>query len=360
VNRFLTFSILLFALAFAGCSDAKSSAASPDSTPEQSPIKTVRVQPQSVEEGIDLAAKVQPDPASVIRIFPPASGRVVSIRVRPGDHVKQGEVVAVLQSSEIATARSEFEKAKIEAERSERAAKRASLLFEHQVTSEKELEDIRAQAASARSEFLRARQRLQLLGVPELGTTDEITVHSPRNGVVLDVSAAPGELSKSLESSSPLVTLADLGTVWVVADLFEKDLVYAKTGAVVNVSFSAYPGETWKGKIDSIPGALDPNTRTLKLRVVLPNRDQRLKPEMFASVHLTSLHRELILVPSTAVVRAGDSSFVFVKSKDGTIQRKQVTVGRSRDGNIEVFSGLTSGDEIVSAGAELLRNEGGE
>ena len=113
---------------------------------------------------------------------------------------------------------------------------------------------------------------------------------SPASGVVLDVSAAPGEFSKSLESANPLITVADLNTVWVVGDVYEKDVAKVGQGKQVTVTLQAYPGQQWTGHIDSLSGALDPTTRTLKVRVALPNPDQRLKPDQSARAAAQYLH----------------------------------------------------------------------
>jgi cobalt-zinc-cadmium efflux system membrane fusion protein len=355
-TTFVWFAVVL--LAGCGKSDKPVAAASGLPGEESTAVKTITVSRQNVADTVDLAAKVQADPAKVIHIFPPASGRVVALQVRPGDRVKQGQTIAILESSDIASARSDFEKAKIESERSERAAKRASLLFEHEVMAEKDYEDARAQADSARSELARAQQRLRLLGAGENSTSDRVTVTSPRMGVVLDIGASPGELSKSLDSSSPIATIADLSTAWIVGDVYEKDLAYARPGSPVNITLEAYPGESWKGTVASVSDALDPNTRTLKLRVVLENPEHRLKPEMFATIHLTGRAHQAILVPATAVVRDGDAAYVFARSKSGSFDRRTITLGETRGDSVEITSGLSDGDMVVTEGSELLRGEG--
>jgi cobalt-zinc-cadmium efflux system membrane fusion protein len=172
--------------------------------------------------------------------------------------------------------------------------------------------------------------------------------------VVLDVSAAPGEFSKSLESANPLVTVADLNTVWVVGDVYEKDVAKVARGKQVTVSLQAYPGRQWTGRIDSISGALDPTTRTLKVRVVLPNPDQRLKPEMFGTIHIQAGTHQALVVPAAAIIREGNSTTVFVNSS-GKPEQRTVTTGQTVGGKVEVLAGLHAGDEVASEGAELLK-----
>src|SRR5215470_3718507 len=266
-----------------------------------SPIQYVKVERQTLPDTLDLSAKVQADPTKVVRIFPPASGRVVSIAVKPGDQVRRGETLAVISSSDVASARSDFAKAKIESERAARAMEREKVLFDHGAAAEKDYIDSRAQADEARAELARAQQKLDLLNVSLSADTDRVSLTASTDGVVLDVSAAPGEFSKSLESANPLITVANLDTVWAVGDLYEKDAAKVSPGKAVTVTVQAYDSRQWSGRIDSISGAVDPTTRTLKVRVPLPNPKRLLKPEMFAAIHATVSTHQALVVPAAAI-----------------------------------------------------------
>lgn len=319
-----------------------------------SPVHYVKVERQMIPDTLDLAAKVQADPTKVVRIFPPTAGRVVSIAVKPGDSVRHGQVLAVLSSSDVASARADFAKAKIEASRASRAEDREKNLFEHGAIAEKDYEDAQAQADSARAELQRAQQRLDLLNVSYSADTDRVTLTAPIDGVVLDVSAAPGEFSKSLESANPLITVADLDVIWVVGELYEKDAARLSTGKAVTVTLQAYEGQQWAGRIDSVSGALDPTTRTLKVRVSLPNSKRILKPEMFAVIHVRVGTHPSLVVPAAAIIREGGAATAFVNDAGKTEQRT-VTIGQAVNGKVEVLSGLRAGEEVVSDGAELLK-----
>jgi membrane fusion protein, heavy metal efflux system len=344
------------ALLLAGCTQARqdSTKTTDKDQPGDGPVRYVKVVEQTLPETLDLAAKVQPDPTKVVRIFPPASGRVIAIDVKPGDRVRRGQPVASLSSSDVASARSDFAKANIEAERATRAMERQKVLFEHGAAAEKDYIDARAQADAAHAEVARARQRLDLLSVDPSATTDHVRLTAPDSGVVMDVSAAPGEFSKSLESASPLITVADLGTVWVVGDVYERDVAKIGPGKPVTVTLQAYPGQQWSGRIDSLSGALDPTTRTLKARVVLPNPDQRLKPEMYGTIHVKAGAHQALVVPATAIIREGNAVTVFVKNA-GKPEQRTVTIEPTVDGNVEILTGLRAGDEVAADGAELLK-----
>src|SRR5262249_17244424 len=315
--------------------------------PQDAPIRYVKVAQQQVPETLELAAKVQPDPTKIVRIFPPASGRVIAIAVKPGEHVRRGETVAILSSSDIATAQSDFAKANIEAERATRTMDREKMLFEHGAAAEKDYIEAKAQAEAARAELVRTKQHLELLNVSPSATTDRVTLVAPAAGVVTDVNAAPGEFSKSLESANPLITIADLNTVWIVGEVYEKDLAKVSRGKQVTITMPAYPGRQWTGRIDSLSGTLDPTTRTLRVRVVLANPNEQLKPEMFGTIRVNIGTHQALVVPAAAIIREGGNTTVFVKT-GAAPQQRDVTVGQAVDGQVEIVSGLQVGEEVAA------------
>jgi cobalt-zinc-cadmium efflux system membrane fusion protein len=340
---------------FTGCGSAD-----PKQTQQKqsSPIQVAQVSLESVQNEVAVPAKVQADPERVVHIYPPVSGRLISLNVRPGDVLKPGQTVAIIESSDAASARSDYQKAKIEAGRTQQAENRATLLVQHEVMSQKDYEDIKAQAESAKSDLARTEQRLRILGLNNSSTFDQVAVKAPRPGVVLEITAANGELSKSLDNASSIATIADLSTVWVVGDLYEKDLSLALRGTPAKITLAALPDQSWSGTISNVSDVLDANTRTLKVRVVLANPAHKLKPEMFASIHLAGRKQQLLTVPTTAVLHEGDNTFVVVKKSDGSYEKRSVTVANSQADKTEIASGLRPGETIVTAGAELLREEG--
>ena len=347
---------LVSLLSVLGCSRSSNNTATATAAGQISApaIRYVAVVQQNVPETLELVGKLQPDPTKVVRIFPPASGRVVSVAVKPGDHVRAGEVVAILSSSDVAGAQSDFAKASIEAERTTRQTERQKVLFEHGAIAEKDYIEARAQADTARAELARTKQRLDLLNVNPSATTDRVKLAAPAGGVVTDVNAAPGEFSKSLESANPLITIADLNAVWMVGDVYEKDVAKVSLGTPVTVSLQAFPDQRWNGHIDSLSAALDPTTRTLKVRVVLANPALRLKPEMFGAIRVKAGSHRALVVPAKAIIRDGGATTVYVKTA-GEPKQRTVTVGNTVDGQVEILSGLSEGEEVAADGAELLK-----
>jgi cobalt-zinc-cadmium efflux system membrane fusion protein len=337
----------------------------PEAAETEHPLKTVQTVPvefRTVTSELIIPASVQPDPARVVHVFAPVSGRLIELRVKPGDTVIAGQAVAAVQSSDVSSARSDYEKAKAQAHRSQSALSRETLLFQHGAAPEKDLEDAKAQAAQDTSELERAKERLHLLGLSEDQASDRATVTAPRAGVVTETTSAPGEFAKSLDASNPLLTIADLGSIWVVGNVYEKDLSSVPAGLSVSITADAYPSESWQGKIANIAALVDPATHTVRLRVVLENRQHKLKPDMFATIHVQRPAARIAVVPSAAVLHDGNMAFVMVKSrgsadKKENFEKRTVEVQENGPQETLVRSGLQPGDVVVSSGAALVRDE---
>ncbi|HKD82921.1 MAG TPA: efflux RND transporter periplasmic adaptor subunit [Candidatus Angelobacter sp.] len=347
-------SLIVLAIAFSGCDSEQNSAKAAAKPSDSDPVRYVKAIEQAIPDTLDLAAKAQADPTKVVRIFPPASGRVLAIDVKPGDRVRKGQTLAILNSSDVASARSDYAKARIEAERATRAMDRQKLLLEHGAAAEKDYIDAKAQSDGAAAELARARQRLELLNVDPSAGSDNVPLIAPTSGVVLDVSAGAGEFSKSLESANPLITIADLNTIWIIGDVYEKDVEKLGRGKQVTITLDAYREKQWSGHIESISGALDPVSRTLKVRIALPNTDERIKPEMFGTIHVKAGTHQALVVPAAAIIREGSTTTAFV-NHGGKPEQRTVTTGQTIGENVEITGGLQAGDEVAAEGAELLK-----
>lgn len=330
----------------------------PEMSAAQTPgIQTMVVEAQPTTDYLELSAKIQADPTRVIHIYPPVGGRVVSMQVKPGDIVKQGQTLATLDSSDVTSARADYRQALTNQELKEKSLKRAQLLYQHEVLAEKDLQAAQADYELSQEDVARAESRLRILGIDASGTTAMFPLRAPNSGVVLDIGAASGEFSKSLDAPAPLCTLADLNQVWVVGNVFEKDVQGIRLGSEAAVTVSAYPGETWTGTVAALGDEVDPNTRTLSLRVVLPNPRLKLKPEMFASLRVLRMRTDGIRVPVSAVLRDGDDSgTVYVEMSAGHYDKRQVLLGTVQENQVVILSGLKPGERLVTQGALLIRD----
>lgn len=330
------------------------------STPKQSVIETTVVHRRQMASQLVLPARVVAIPTRLVHIYPLISGRVLSLRILPGQQVRKGEQIGSLQSSDAGQARADFEKAKIEAARADLQLSRARELLAHEVMAQKDYDDLKALDQTDHAELERARQALHLLGFNENSTSDIVPILAPISGVVLDVGTGAGELQRSLDNATPIATIADIDSVWVMGDLYPRDQAAVRVGQPASITVSGYPGMVLTGTVQDISDAVDPVSLTLKVRVVLPNPGYRLKPDMYASMTLTTSTHEVVLVPSTAVIRNGNQTFVFVETTPGKYERRDVTVDGTDAENDEVTQGLNDGDKVVTTGAELLREAEGQ
>jgi cobalt-zinc-cadmium efflux system membrane fusion protein len=358
-TKFMRFAVAASAaslLFIAGCSHKQQpEAVSNGGSPAQNPVEAVTVHSQAVSNQLVLSARIMANPTEVVHIYPPISGRVVALKVLPGQEVTKGQQLGTLQSSDAAQARSDYEKARIEAARADLQLQRGKDLLQHQVMAQRDYDDLKALDDADHSELDRSRQALAILGFDVNSTSDTVPIRAPISGVVLDVGTATGELQRSLDNATAIATIANIDSVWVVGDLYPRDLSSVKTGQPVDVSVTGYPDMKLHGVIDNISDSVDPTSLTLKVRVVLPNPGHKLKPSMYATIAVTNQKGNAIVVPSTAVIRNGKDTFVFVMDANNKPVRRDVVLGETHDTTDEVTSGLQDGDRVVSTGAELLR-----
>jgi cobalt-zinc-cadmium efflux system membrane fusion protein len=328
-------------------------------TPQQQIVETVSVRHQQVASQLVLPARIMANPTDMVHIYPLISGRVLSLKILPGQEVHKGQAIGTLQSSDAAQARSDFEKAKIEAARADLQLNRAKELLQHEVMAQKDYDDLKALDDSDHSELERAREALHVLGFSENDTSDIVPIIAPVSGVVLDVNTGPGELQRSLDNA----TIADIDSVWIVGDLYPRDQSSVHVGQPAEITVNGYPGMTLHGVIANISDAVDPTSLTLKVRVVVPNPGHKLKPQMYAGMTVISHKRDVIVIPATAVIQNGHESFVYVQTASANgntpakYERRNITLGETHADNDDITQGLNDGDQVVTRGAELLRAE---
>jgi cobalt-zinc-cadmium efflux system membrane fusion protein len=333
---------------------------------------------------VDATGTISVDEDHSTPIVLPYSGQVGEVMVQAGQHVERGQPLLKIASSEFVEARNTLFAA---------AAQRATAIAQLGTVSENEkrqsaiyqtaggaLKDFRqaqsdlvsAQSAvrSADAALGAARDKLALLGKsPEevhrleaagevAGIYAETTYHAPVAGTIAARNVAPGQYV-SAGGDKPLLTIADLGRVWLIAQVAESDAASVHLGDPVEVTTPAYPGRVFHAVIDNVGAGLDPTNHRLPVRATVANPDLALKPEMFASFAIQR-HRgaSAILVPAAAVIHEGDTARVWVAGKDGLLYARTVVVTDSVDGWDKIGAGLKPGERIVTAGA-IFVNEAG-
>jgi cobalt-zinc-cadmium efflux system membrane fusion protein len=313
---------------------------------------------------IAAAGRVTFDDRRVAHVFSPVTGRVIRFMAELGQRVTKGDPLAVIASPDLGSASSDLLKAQADLVQSRREYERQGELYEAHAGSQRDFEAAQSAYLKAKAELERAEQKNRLL-YQGSGTqvTQDYLLPAPINGEVIARSVNPGfevQGQYSGGSAPELYTIGELDQVWVLADVFEMDLPRVQTGAKATVRVVSFPDRSFTGKVDWISGAIDPATRTAKVRVVIDNEDRALRPEMYASVNIAVPGHKALAVPRTAVLRQGDQTVVLVHTgatPDGSlkIERRPVQVdAEGSDGSLEILHGLQEGDEVVTSGAILV------
>jgi cobalt-zinc-cadmium efflux system membrane fusion protein len=324
--------------------------------PERSPLRErLTVAPMAtrpVRHELEVPASAEADPARITKISAPLSGRVVKLLVRLGETVHAGAPLFTFDSPDLAAAQSDFLKAKSAEAQALRALKRQRDLTEHGIGAQKELEQAETDRDQAQSELARATTRLQLLGIAPGDVGQPLTVRAPISGRIIDLTTAPGQYQN--DPAAVLMVIADLSSIWVTAQVTEKDIQRVSVGDDARVEFAAYPGERFAGRVQFVGDVLAPETRTVKVRIQLANERHRLKPGMFARVALQGREAPELLVPASALLVRGDRSYLFVEKAPWTFERRAVEVGEPLAAGLPVLRGLSAGERVVVANAILL------
>lgn len=317
----------------------------------------------------DFPGTVEPNEHALAEITTLVRGRVIDVYADLGREVKAGTLLALLYSSELGMAQSAYLKATAKLNVADRAFRRAELLLREKVIGLAEAQRREGEMLSLRAERQEAKDRLLLLGLTDedLRNLDRkhtirshVPVLAPFDGRVIARNLTKGEV---VETTEKLFVVADLSNVWVTAVIPEKDIPYIRPdltgpGQTVEVHVAAYPGEVFHGRITYVGDVLDPATRTMRLRLELPNPERKLKPAMYASVRVYSEPEpNVLLIPEAAVQRDRDRQFVFVQREPTLFEARDVKLGPSNGQDIKVLDGLLEGESIVTNGGFVLKSE---
>ncbi len=329
-------------------------------------VETALVEFGSGAHDLTLVGKVAYGEDRYSRISSPLQGRVLEVRAHLGDRVQAGSVLLVLDSQEIAQAYSEYVKEDSDLQFATRARELAKDLYESKALALKDLKQAENELIKARAEFRRAKERLLSLRVPaqELDKpldrqkiTSRFEMKSPLTGIVVERNVTPGQ-SIGGDSGQVVFTVADLDMLQVVADVYERDLALVKEGQSAKVSVEAYPNVNFPATVASIGDVVDPTSRTIKLRAWVNNKDHRLKPEMFARLHIqVGESMPLLIIPREAVLEVDGKQFVYVVEGADRYVKREVKVSTISPDQVRVLEGLTSGQRIVTKGVVLIQGQ---
>jgi cobalt-zinc-cadmium efflux system membrane fusion protein len=331
-------------------------------------VEAVRAAEMPTDEVV-APGKIAINPNRTSKLLLPVAGRIVEVLAHLGDAVTQGQAVVAVQSPDADAAIAAVLQGQAAEQQAEATLTKAQADFERTkdlyeakavaqkdfVTAQNDLAQARAALETARAGREQARRKVELLGLNPSDFRQRTFARAPISGKVLEISVAPGEYRN--DTSTPLMTIADLSTVWMSSDVPESMIRLIHVGDGVTITLVAYPGETFAGRVARIADVLDPQTRTVKVYVGLPNPQGRLRPEMFGSIRHTGAVRTVPVVPLSALVQEYGKSVVFLERAPGEFERREVIVGTRAAGVVPVLSGVKVGDRVIADGAVLLKGQ---
>jgi len=327
----------------------------PEGSPLRERLTVMAAAAEAVSSKLQLPGIVEADPARTASVLTPLSGRVLELKVGLGDRVVRGQVLAVIDSPDLAQAYDDNDKAKDAAALTAKNLARQEEQFKISVISDRDLDQARSDNAQAAAEYTRTRSRLKMLGGEQGGKPSRLlTVTAPVSGSVTSLAIVPGNLIN--DPTQPMLTIADLSTVWVTALAAEKDVAAVSKDQEAEVSLTAYPERVLHGKVLFVSDVIEPDSRRNKIRIAFANADYSLKPNMFATVTLTGARQNRVILPSSALLMNNDRTSVFVATAPWTFERRTVDPQLEEGASVVIRSGVEAGEQVVVKGGILLND----
>jgi cobalt-zinc-cadmium efflux system membrane fusion protein len=350
---------------------AKSEIAQVILPPDSPKLKRIRVEAVHLAEvplnEVEAPGKIEINPNRLSHVLMPVPGRIRRVLVRLGDAVKEGAPLLGVESPEAGSATSAYRQAEAAVSRAQAVLVKAETdlsrlrdLYENRAVAKKEVlsaESLLAQAKAdvdqAQASKSEAQRRLEILDLKLGEFGQEVIVRAPIAGKILEITVAPGEYRN--DTSSTLMTIADLRTVWVVADIPESSIRLVTLGERIDIELVAYPGETFKARVTQIADVVDAQTRTVRVRAEMSNPSGRFRPEMFGRIRHRENLKQVPVVPVGAVIQGGGHSLVYREKSPGAFEGVDVEAASRYGDFIPVLKGLKNGDRVVIDGAMLLK-----
>ena len=327
----------------------------PDGSPLRKALIMAPVEMRSAPHALVFPATVESDPARTANVVVPLTGRITELKVGLGDHVVRNQLLAVIESGDMAQAYADVAKAADALALAKKGLERARGVQQAGGNAVKDLEGAQSSYNQALAESDRAQTRLQSINAGgQTGPARSIRITAPVSGYVTVLSAAPGTYAN--DTTTPLMTIADLDSVWITANVPESDIGGIAKGQAVDATLSAYPDQVFRGQVALVSQVLQSDTRRDMVRAVFANTDGRLKPNMFAKASIAVPQPAQVFVPESALLMNNDNTTVFVEVAPWVFERRTVILSYDESAGARVVKGLKAGDRVVVKGGVLLND----
>jgi cobalt-zinc-cadmium efflux system membrane fusion protein len=319
---------------------------------------------------LNASARLTLTQQGVGRVSARVAGRVESVKVTLGEKVKKGQVLAVIESAELGQARADYLSARTKAGVAESTYEREKQLFEKGISAEQDARQAESGLAVAKGELDASDAKLHAFGLSEAEIkalkanehySSEFPIRSPIDGTVIEIDASPG---LSVDGTKQLFTVGELTNLWAIIDIFEQQLPEVHVGQAVQLKVAAVPDATFAGRVEYVADLVEEKSRTIEVRVAVPNVNAKLKPGMFATARLETQRavdggatQNAVVVPREAVQKISDESVVFVPGEANTFEAIEVELGETTADHAVIRAGLEAGAKVVVRGAFILKSE---
>ncbi|MFZ4703708.1 MAG: efflux RND transporter periplasmic adaptor subunit [Candidatus Methylumidiphilus sp.] len=326
-------------------------------------LKIVAVGHAELRDSLRVPARVDLDQHRMARIGATVSGRIVETKAWIGQSVRKGETLAILNSTELGMAQAAYLKASSQVNLRELAVSRARRLLEADVIAAAELQEREGLLREAEVDLRAATDQLRVMGMSEatlgqLAQNKKIHSFTPivasLSGVVIERNVTVGQV---VQPADALFTVADLSHVWLVAELPEQQAHWARQGDEANADIAALQDENLTGKLIYVGDLVNPATRTVTVRMDMPNPQRILKPQMLATLLIRKQGTNYLVLPDSAVIREDNKDHVYVQTASNQFALRPVQLGEDEGGVRPIISGLKSGEKVVTDGGFHLNNE---
>jgi cobalt-zinc-cadmium efflux system membrane fusion protein len=326
-------------------------------------ITVMKVGDAEIRDLLRIPGSIQVDEQRMARIGAPVTGRISDIDVVLGQHVKRGQVLATVNSTELAQNQLAYIKALQQISLQSKAVERAKALLDADVIAPAELQKRESELSGAKADLIAARNQLMVLGmsqanIDKLSRSAQMDTFSNINARIAGtVISRKINLGQVVQPADELFVVADLSTVWAVAEVPEHQIDLIEKGQEVDIEIPAIYEKPIKGKLIFVGDVVNPETRTVTVRSEILNNKQEIKPDMLVSMLVLSKPTKKLSVPAQAIVRENDKNYVFVQIAPNKYRLREVTTDEEYQGNVAVINGLSAGETIIVEGAFHVNNE---
>jgi cobalt-zinc-cadmium efflux system membrane fusion protein len=309
---------------------------------------------RNIDDELKLSGEVSFDENKVVKIYPFSSGQVLAVHVGLGDYVKQGQNLATIKSADIAGNYADLSIAGNDVAIAEKDMQNKERLYKNGIASEKEYLEARENYNKAHATASKIKEQLLINGGGKTAANGTYIVSSPRSGYVVEKLINPGSFIRN-DNAGNMFTIGDISDVWIWANVYETDIARVKEGYTASITTLSYPDSVFVGKVDKIGQVLDPVSKVMKIKIILPNGHGALKPEMFANVSIRNTEaKKMVAVPSSAIINDNRKDFVVVYKNQNDVVNREIKIYKSSGGYTYILDGLQPGEKVLTKNQILI------